>query len=168
MEIERKFKVKELPDLTERDCVLIEQAYIAVSPVIRIRKKETVLADGSIGSAKYILTIKSGGMMAHEEYELEMTAEEYETLTKKVEGNIITKRRYLLPLDDGLTVELDIFEGAFDGLVIAEIEFPDEKTAESYIPPEYFGEDVTFDGRYHNNKLSLMTSAEIRDLLGQQ
>ena len=160
MEIERKYLVKELPrELAQAESVLIEQAYIATSPVIRIRKREA--KNGNT----YILTIKSGGMMAHEEYELDMTAEEYETLTKKADGNVITKRRYLIPLEDGLTVELDVFEGAFSGLVIAEIEFPDEVTANNYAAPAFLGEDVTFDGRYHNNRLSKMTPEQIKELL---
>ena len=168
MEIERKFKCNKLPEELDR-CFgyEIEQAYISTAPVIRARRREDFSPEHKKTDCSYILTIKSGGMMAHEEYELLMTEAEYQGLLKKAEGNVITKRRYLIPLPDGLKVELDIFKGVFEGLVIGEIEFPDEKTAESYIPPAFLGEDITFDGRYHNNQMSKMSAEEIQALLAE-
>ena len=48
------------------------------------------------------------------------------TLCKgKADGNVITKTRYKIPLNQGLTLELDLFEGLFDGLVMGEVEFPE-------------------------------------------
>jgi len=38
---------------------------------------------------------------------------------------VITKTRYKIPLNQGLTLELDLFEGLFDGLVMGEVEFPE-------------------------------------------
>lgn len=46
-----------------------------------------------------------------------------EHLIKKADGNIITKKRCEIPDGNGYTIELDIFEGAFNGTVIAEVEF---------------------------------------------
>ncbi len=160
MEIERKFILKELPgDLDMFDYYHIEQGYISTEPVIRIRHKED-----SVTGDRYILTVKSGGLMVHEEYEIDMEKDSYTRLIAKTEGNIISKTRYLIPLDGGLTMELDVFDGAFAGLVLAEIEFPDEKTARDYIPPEFVAEDVTEDGRFHNSRMSEMTDREILDL----
>ena len=65
-------------------------------------------------------------------------------------GNVIEKIRYRIPESDGLTIELDIFQGIFDGLKIAEIEFKDLKQANEYQPPVWFGPEVTHDHRYHN------------------
>ena len=53
-----------------------------------------------------------------------------------------------------MKIELDIFHGAHQGLILAEVEFPTEKMAEEYQPPEWFGEDVTFSTKYHNSTLS--------------
>ena len=67
---------------------------------------------------------------------------------------MLTKTRYLIPIDDGLTAELDIFEGRFAGLILVEVEFDSVEQAESFTPPAWFGKEVTYDKRYHNSYLS--------------
>ena len=54
----------------------------------------------------------------------------------------------------GYTIELDVFENDLSPLVLAEVEFETEEEANTFTPPEWFGKDVTFDGRYHNSFLS--------------
>lgn len=144
MEIERKFKVKTLPEnLTSYPCRQLEQGYLCVGPVVRIRRDND----------KYELTYKSGGMMARQEYNLPLTADSYEHLKTKVDGRVIIKKRYMIPLAP-YTIELDIFEGDLAPLIIAEVEFPSVEEANSFTAPDWFGEDVTYDGRYHNSYLS--------------
>ena len=92
--------------------------------------------------------------MAREEYNLPLTQEAYKHLLAKADGNIISKKRYLIPLPP-YTVELDVFDGVWEGLVIAEIEFPDLVSAKAFVPPDWLGQDVTYDGRYHNSWLSM-------------
>ena len=53
-----------------------------------------------------------------------------------------------------LTVELDVFEGRYQGLILAEVEFPTMEQAESFTPPSWFGPDVTLSGEYQNSRLS--------------
>ena len=48
----------------------------------------------------------------------------------------------------------NIFEGAYEGLVLAEVEFQNQEDAENFAAPEWFGEDVTFSGEYQNSRLS--------------
>lgn len=60
----------------------------------------------------------------------------------------------MIPLENSLTIELDIFDASLSPLVLAEVEFPDEESALSFIPPEWFGEDVTYSPKYHNSTLS--------------
>lgn len=156
MEIERKYLIKSLPEnLNDYPHDMISQAYICTNPVIRIRKK----------NEKYILTVKSSGMMVREETELDIPEESFYKLLTKAEGNIIKKTRYYIPEKDGLTIELDIFEGKFEGMIMAEVEFPDITQAQSYTPPSWFGEEVTNDRRFHNSSLSLMNLDEIIDFL---
>ena len=147
MEIERKF----LPDLNslpfnpeDYPCRKIEQGYLCTSPVVRIRRDND----------DYFLTYKSKGLMVREEYNLPLTAEAYAHLRAKADGRIITKTRYVIPLENGLTLELDIFHGDLAPLILAEIEFPDEQSARAYQPPRWLGEDVTFSTEYHNSTLS--------------
>ena len=60
----------------------------------------------------------------------------------------------MIPLDEILTIELDVFEGDLAPLILAEVEFPSEEMAMDFVPPEWFGEDVTFSTKYHNSNLS--------------
>ena len=145
MEIERKFLIKKLPDnLTSYKARKIEQAYLCTDPVVRVRR----------ANDDYYLTYKSKGMIVREEYNLPLTKEAYGHLLAKADGNIITKTRYEIPEKDNLTIELDVFEGKFDGLLLAEVEFASEEEALGYIPPEWFGEDVSNSTKYHNSTLS--------------
>ena len=145
MEIERKFLIKKLPDnLTSYKARKIEQAYLCTDPVVRVRRDND----------DYYLTYKSKGMIVREEYNLPLTKEAYRHLLAKADGNIITKTRYEIPEKDNLTIELDVFEGKFDGLLLAEVEFASEEEALGYSPPEWFGEDVSNSTKYHNSTLS--------------
>ena len=67
---------------------------------------------------------------------------------------LLRKGYEALPLTDGLTIELDVFDEPYEGLWLAEVEFPTEEKANAFIPPEWFGEDVTFSSAYLNSTLS--------------
>ena len=92
--------------------------------------------------------------MVREEYNLPLTKEAYEHLRPKTDGILISKTRYILPLEDGLKIELDLFDAPYETLRLAEVEFPDEEAANRFVPPAWFGEDVTFSTKYHNSNLS--------------
>ncbi len=146
MEIERKYLIRRLPEnLSQYQCKKIAQGYICTNPVVRIRKSDD----------EYYLTYKGKGLMAREEYNLPLTQEGYEHLLPKIDGRLIEKSRYLIPLDGKLTAELDIFEGDLAPLIIVEVEFDSLDVANSFIPPEWFGEDVTESRKYHNSNLAL-------------
>ena len=81
--------------------------------------------------------------MIREEYNLPLTKEAYAHLIVKADGTVISKTRYRIPIGNDLTAELDIFDGALNGVLLVEVEFPDESAARSFIPPKWFGEDVT-------------------------
>ena len=145
MEIERKYLIDQIPfNLSEYPSRKIEQGYLCTEPVVRIRR------DGE----DYYLTYKSKGLMVREEYNLPLTRDAYEHLKPKADGRIITKERFLIPLDDTLTIELDRFEVDLAPLLLAEVEFQDEDSANAFVPPDWFGEDVTFSSKYHNSTLS--------------
>ena len=159
MEIERKFTVKSLPEhLEQYPFHHIEQAYLNTDPVVRIRKQDD----------EYYLTYKGKGLMAREEYNLPLNEASYYHLREKADGNIISKKRYLIPIENpqfaagtdfsadqiNLTIELDIFDEPFSNLIIAEVEFPSEEIAGAFLPVEWFLEDVTNNPAYHNSNLS--------------
>ena len=145
MEIERKYLIHNIPfSPNNYPCKIIEQGYLYTNPVVRARRSND----------KYILTYKGSGMMVREEYNLPLTKEGYEHLIQKADGIIISKRRYLIPYNDRLTIELDIFEGILAPLQLAEVEFETKEEADTFVPPAWFGEDVTFSTDYHNSTLS--------------
>ena len=122
MEIERKYLVKTLPDhLDQYESKKIAQGYLCTEPVVRIRRSNN----------DYYLTYKGDGLMVREEYNLPLTKESYGHLLPKIDGLLIAKTRYLIPLNEHLTAELDKFTA-----------------------PDWFGEDVTNSGKYHNSYLS--------------
>ena len=145
MEIERKFLVNNIPNLNEYPVVKMVQAYISAIPVIRIRQADN----------QFFLTIKSSGAIVREEYEMAITKTEFTSLLKKVEGHIIEKKRYLIPLENDLTAELDVFEGSLAPLTTVEVEFSSLEEADSFIAPTWFGKDISLDYHYKNNNLSL-------------
>lgn len=146
MEIEKKYLIHKLPnDLETYPRKKIQQAYLCTDPVVRIRKQDE----------EYILTYKGKGLMVREEYNLPLNQEAYEHLLQKADGIILTKTRYLLPLPQELTIELDVFDAPYENLRLAEVEFSSEEEANAFVPPEWFGEDVTFSKKYHNSVLSL-------------
>ncbi|MEE1182710.1 MAG: CYTH domain-containing protein [Treponema sp.] len=150
MEIERKFLIKKqnLPqNLETYPFHRIEQGYLCTAPVVRIRKQDE----------DYFLTYKSRGLMTREEYNLPLTREAYEHLRNKADGIVLSKTRYLIPEKNGLTIELDVFHGVYEGLLLAEVEFSSEEEANAYLPPDWFGEDVTYSSKYHNSTLSRKT-----------
>ncbi len=145
MEIERKYLLRSLPEhLESYPYKQIEQGYLNTEPVVRIRRSDDI----------YTLTYKGKGLMVREEYNLPLNAESFAHLKEKIDGRLIKKRRYLIPFDDRHTIELDIFEGDLAPLQLAEVEFATEEEANSFVPPAWFGEDVTFSTKYHNSRLS--------------
>ena len=147
MEIEKKYLLKHLPDFASYEYHKIEQAYLCTNPVVRVRKEDN----------NYYMTYKGSGMLAREEYNLPLNQESYEHLKEKADGNVIGKTRYMIPLGkEDLVAEVDVFEEPFAPLIMAEVEFESEEQANKFTSPEWFGEEVTFDGRYHNSYMSRM------------
>jgi CYTH domain-containing protein len=160
MEIERKFIINTLPEnLHDYPFQRIEQAYLSTDPVVRVRRRDD----------DYYLTYKGSGMMAREETNLPLNKDAYYHLLLKADGNVISKKRYLIPLehpavkagsplppaDYMLTIELDIFDSPFDPLVMAEVEFGSTDAANSFVPPDWFGEEVTYKKEYHNSYMAM-------------
>jgi adenylate cyclase len=160
MEIERKFQIIRRPDdLEQYHKKEIEQGYLCTNPVVRIRKS----------NEEYYLTYKSRLNMIEnpkdialtcEEVELPLSEEAYLHLREKVDNHLITKTRYLIPIKGDYIAELDEFHGRLEGLVFVEVEFPDEEQAAAFHPPDWFGQDVSFDKRYKNNYLAAIDSLD--------
>ena len=160
-EIERKFAVKEIPkDLDQFPFMDIVQVYD--SEGIRYRKAVSFPPDGSGLATTYTATLKhikpNTGKVIKVEYEAEINEQIYNTAVQKSqnEGRItIFKRRFLIPdKSSGRVIHFDIFAGALEGLVVAEVEFPNRKTADKYNPPSWISKDLTIHGALSNKHIS--------------
>lgn len=152
MEIERKFLIKNYSgNLSELEHHELKQGYISTKPVIRIRKWDNTK----------ILTIKSSGLIMRDEYEIELSEDEFQNLEKKVEGNIINKTRYIIPINNNLKIEMDIFHDIFEGLCYGEVEFPDIETAENFKAPDFMYKDISKSGVFQNSSLSRMELSDV-------
>ncbi len=148
MEIERKFLVRDdsYKALAQRS-YRIRQGYICSGHghTVRVRQRDQ----------QGFLTIKGpslDGGLSRYEFEKEITLDEATQLFRLCKPGIIDKTRYLVPVDDGHTFEVDEFYGDNEGLVVAEVELgaPDEP----YVRPPFLGQEVTGDRRYTNASLS--------------
>jgi CYTH domain-containing protein len=149
VEIERKFLVERPPaDLDPAAARHIEQGYLALDEQsgaeVRLRRHGEELS----------LTVKGAGQLARVEEEFEPSAEQFESLWPLTEGRRIQKLRHELPAGE-LTIELDVYEGALEGLAVAEVEFPSEDASRAFEPPSWFGRELTDDARYRNRALAV-------------
>jgi adenylate cyclase len=146
VEIERKFLVPELPDLSRAASDPVEQGYLSLGAEgeVRLRRR----------GERLLLTVKRGEGLARAEEEIELAAEQFDALWPLTEGRRLRKRRHVLP-HQGLELELDVYEGELEGLAVAEVEFPDEKSARSFTPPGWLGAEVTGDPAYLNESLAV-------------
>lgn len=149
MEVERKFLVKKVPfNLNEYDKAHIEQGYLSITPEVRLRSKK----------GKYYLTVKGEGALAREEYETEIKSETYNDLSSKIQGRLLVKDRYNIPLDDDCIAELDIYTNLEWLTSIVEVEFANIELANNFIIPEWFGVEVTDDIAFKNKNLASQMS----------
>ena len=154
-EIERKFLLGEKIDLQDYDWVEINQSYIGVNPVSRVRK---------MGN-KYFYNQKGTGTLVREENEKEITEDTYNKIIKYRIGRIINKLRYRIPLENELVAELDYYLDDLSPLVTVEVEFKSLEDANSFVAPSWFGKEITEDVRYKNDNLAVATKDELSELL---
>ena len=151
LEIERKFLLSSIPDLSNFKFSEIEQGYISFVPEIRVRNKDE----------NYYITSKSDGTKVRKEIETEINELTYLILTNLIKGRLIKKTRYKIPLYNNLIAELDIYHDELDGLATVEVEFNSEDEANNFLIPSWFGKDVTSDKRYKNKNLAQMENVSI-------
>ena len=146
IEIEKKFLLKNIPDLSSEQYYDILQGYLP-------SQKDSELRIRKYGD-RFLKTSKKSHVSGYrEEIEEYISKEEFERLWPHTEGRRIEKTRYRIPFGD-LIIELDIFSGKNKGLEVAEVEFDTEDKANTFVPPKWFGQDVTLDSKYKNVNLA--------------
>jgi len=146
MEIERKFLVPAPPaqlDASRR--VDIAQGYLAAGEDSEVRLRRA--------GERLWLTAKRGAGMLRGEFEVELSAEQFDALWPATDGRRLVKTRHTIAIG-GRSVELDVYSGRLSGLVVAEVEFPSVEAAREFLPPPWFGTEVTEDQRFKNRRLA--------------
>lgn len=153
MEIERKFLLSGVPPtmrFARREP--IRQGYLALDGDTEVRLRIT--PKGAV------LTIKAGRGGVRVEEEIALQTRQAEALWELTEGRRVQKTRRRVRLAGtgasgaDLVAEVDEYAGALDGLVVVEVEFPDEEAARGFEPPAWFGRELTDDWRYANRSLA--------------
>jgi adenylate cyclase len=148
-EIERKFLVRDDSwRASARAPLSIRQGYLTCNGSLSIRIRV-------IDQIRARLTIKSAvSKISRLEFEYEIPIGDAAVLLSLRECGLVEKLRYRLPWHD-LTWDIDVFQGENQGLVIAEIELPDEDKA--FEKPDWLGPEVTSAPRYSNTNLAKMS-----------
>lgn len=148
IEIERKYLVSRLPfALDNLTGTAIRQGYVITTEdgiELRVRQKQ----------ARFFQTIKMGEGLSRTEIEFELTPDQFQQLWPYTKGRRVSKIRYCVPLEDH-TAELDRFDDELTGLVLVEVEFASVEASRRFVPPDWFGLEVTEDERYKNKSLAV-------------
>ena len=155
MEIEYKYLVNNLPkDYRSYPHAEIVQTYLKIKKeddgkTYRIRKM----------NSKYFYCVKGTGNVSREEFEEEISKEEYDFYMVHKIDNTISKTRYFIPLGyDNLVAELDVYHGKLDTLFTVEVEFKEDYDLSSFVPPSWFGDNVSKKPEFKNANLAKLDS----------
>ena len=175
-EIERKYLVKDFSNNIEIEEIRdIEQIMIYRDKKTRIRiRKLEITNKNQKNEMQYVYTVKTNGDIVEEgktaniyEIESNITEEYFKELSKKILGNKINKRRIVVPIQDELKVEIDIYYDYLEGFLTAEVEFQNEEQAKNFKKPEWLGEEIGYK-QFSNNKLSQMTEQEFKSKVSEK
>jgi len=144
-EIERKFLVRDPGVIEGSDGTVLRQGYLSRVPERTVRVRRA-------GSRAFV-TVKGSNVGARRsEWEWEIPPEDADGMLAICDGPIVAKTRHLVEFG-GRTWEVDVFEGANAGLVMAEIEIEAEDA--DVQPPPWVGREVTDDPRFYNSSLAV-------------
>ena len=147
-EIERVWVIDRLPNLKQFKIESVHKLvhnYVLIDGAGELRcSKIQINGAGVI----YKMAIKSGNGMVRTEIEKKLTPEEYNSL-KKVSKASLSKT----VIDIGFA-GISIYSGNAKGLITVEVEFPNIRSAKQFIPPKWFGKEVTDDVRYRAKSIA--------------
>lgn len=145
----------------------IERKFLIISDAYKVEAfKSTRIIQGFLNTDKErtvrvrlkgdkgFITVKgksNNNGLSRFEWEKEISKPDAESLLKLCEKGIIDKTRYEVKVGKHI-FEVDEFSGDNEGLTIAEVELNSED--ESFIKPDWLGEEVTGQIKYYNSQLS--------------
>jgi adenylate cyclase len=145
-EIECKFLLAKAPDnLDQWPHLAIAQGYLAYDSHAEVRLRE-------IGKDR-LITVKISRTDFRVETEVALTEEQFSQLWPATEGRRLRKVRYRIPYE-GYTVEVDVYQGKNTGLMVAEVEFPDRSSRQSFRKPNWLGAEISGRKEFSNRALA--------------
>ena len=123
-------------------------------------RKAIVPVTDQLGSSEHRLvtwrspfpSIKSTGNLERTEVELAISGTDFNALWPLTDGRRLVKTRVDYPLSRDLLAEVDTFDDR--ALILVEVEFASGEQARAFVPPRWFGRDVTDDPAYKNRNLA--------------
>ena len=154
-EIERKFLCEPSDELLGDPGTAIWQGYLTIGADSETRLRRA--------GDRFWLTTKRGKGLVRSEWEVELTSAQFDAIWPGTEGLRLTKTRHDVSVGVGECV-VDVYEGRLAGLRVVEVEFDSEAEADAFVPPEWFGAEITGVAQYANQRLATLTPDEVAAL----
>jgi len=154
-EIERKFFVKNMPDLSGIEPLHYERYFLERKDGIEVRISKVN------DTYKYEKKVELSNLERTRE-KREISKEEFDELKKNASESVL-RDRYNISFNPDITIQ--IYHGRFEGLVRAEVEFMTEEEARSFTPLEWMGEEMTGLSIARDGKLIDLSDEEFRGFL---
>jgi adenylate cyclase len=142
-EIERKFLLADKPEVIDDGApVGIRQGYLTLKEEggqVRVRQE----------GKQFFLTIRGST-----DSEVKIDRKAFRALWPLTKGRRVRIQRFRI-VQGEWTVAIDVYKRKLKGLITAEVEFPDKKSAKGFSPPDWLGREVTGDDCYRNHVLAL-------------
>ncbi|MBN1263127.1 MAG: hypothetical protein JW991_02100 [Candidatus Pacebacteria bacterium] len=154
-EIERKFLIKKMPDLSGFEPVAYERYYLYRNSTceLRVQKK---------GSKYEIERKEMVNPLTAKKTKLTISKGEFERL-KKIGGKAILREGFFLSSDPDISIK--IYHGRHEGLKKVEVEFKSEEEAKAFKVPDWFGEEITDSIVSRDSKLVDLSDEEFQNFL---
>lgn len=154
-EIERKFLIKRMPDLSNLKSVIYERYYIYRDAVVEMRVQKK-------GERYEIERKQKINELKSEKSKMEISESEFEAL-KKFGGEIITREGFFISSNPNVSIK--IYHGKYEGLKKVEVEFDSELEANNFQIPDWYGQEITNSIVSRDSKLLDLNSEQFRDFI---
>ncbi|HEY1074255.1 MAG TPA: hypothetical protein VGE59_00945 [Patescibacteria group bacterium] len=156
-EIERKFFIKELPDLSAREKIEYERYFLYNADGIKLRVQRK--------GERFELERKINVSEVERSREKIDVSEEEFALLKSLAKQVIIRDSYIV--NDSPSITIKIYHEKFEGLMRAEVEFDSAQELENFVPLAWFGTEITASPLARDADLLKLSEEKFLSLLAQ-
>ncbi|HUW21391.1 MAG TPA: hypothetical protein VMW41_01855 [Candidatus Bathyarchaeia archaeon] len=157
-EIERKFLIKKMPDLSNLKSVVCERYYIYRDEVIELRVQK-------IGNKYEIERKEIINKLKAIKTKLAIFKHEFGKLKRLCSATIV-RESYNISSDPDVSIK--IYHGKYEGLRKIEVEFSSEEEASFFQIPDWYGEEITDSLVSRDSKLLDLNDEEFKMILEEK